>query len=142
MVTMMVPRIKTYSELIEFPTFEERFQYLKLGGIIGETTFGFDRFLNQRFYKSRQWLRYRDYVIIRDDGCDLGISDRLIGNRILVHHLNPITIDDIVSLNPIAIDPEYLITISLNTHNAVHYGDETLLLKDHIERQPGDTKLW
>lgn len=134
--------IKTYSELVKLKTFDERFNYLKLDGVIGETTFGFDRFLNQRFYKSKQWLRIRDHVIVRDDGCDLGISDRLIGNRILVHHINPITVDDIVNLRDIAIDPEFLISISINTHNAVHYGDEMILLKDHIERKPNDTKLW
>jgi hypothetical protein len=134
--------IKTYSELIRLPTFEERFAYLNLDGIVGNATFGSNRILNQRFYKSQPWFKARNDVLVRDNGCDLGVEDRLIGGMILVHHMNPLNIDDIVQLKPIAIDPEYLISISFNTHNAVHYGDETLLIKEFKERTPEDTKLW
>ena len=134
--------IKTYSELITIPTFEERYNYLRLGGRVGAETFGFDRWLNQVFYKTNEWLSLRDKVIIRDLGCDLGIEGREIYGRILVHHMNPITKRDILERSPIALDPEYLITTSKLTHDAIHYGDENLLMKDPIIRKPNDTCPW
>lgn len=134
--------IRTYSELITLPTFEERFEYLRLGGKVGAETFGFDRYLNQIFYKSDKWLSVRDKVIIRDNGCDLGIEGREIYGRILVHHMNPITIDDIVNYSSWILDPEYLITTVKNTHDAIHYSDENLLIKDPIERRKNDTCPW
>ena len=134
--------IRTYSELITLPTFEERFEYLRLGGKVGAETFGFDRYLNQIFYKSDKWLSVRDKVIIRDNGCDLGIEGREIYGRILVHHMNPITMDDIVNHSSWILDPEYLITTVKNTHDAIHYSDENLLIKDPIERRKNDTCPW
>ena len=134
--------IRTYSELIRIPTFKERFDYLKLNGQVGSSTFGLDRYLNQYFYQDKYWKRIRRDVIIRDYGCDLGIEDRLIGDFIVVHHINPISIDDIVNREPWILDPEFLICAGDRTHKAIHYGDENLLIKDHIERRPGDTKLW
>ena len=140
MVIQMI--IRTYSELITLPTFEERFRYLQLDGRIGEETFGFDRYLNQAFYKSEEWLRVRDLVIVRDHGCDLGIKGREIYGRILIHHMNPITIDDIAKRSKYLLDPEYLITTVKNTHDAIHYGDENLLIKIPIERTRNDTCPW
>lgn len=134
--------IRTYSELITLPTFEERYRYLRLGGTVGEETFGFDRYLNQVFYKSDEWLSVRDYVIIRDNGCDLGIEGREIYGKILVHHMNPITIDDIVNRSEFLLDPEYLISTVKNTHDAIHYGDESLLITAPIERRKNDTCPW
>lgn len=134
--------IKTYSELITLPTFEERYQYLRLNGRVGEETFGFDRWLNQRFYKNPEWLRIRDEVIIRDNGCDLAIPDREIHSRILIHHMNPITKDDILQRSKYLLDPEYLICTIKNTHDAIHYGDENLLVKGPVERKPNDTCPW
>lgn len=134
--------IRTYSELITFPTFEERFEYLKLGGKVGEETFGFDRYLNQIFYKSPEWLEARDYVIIRDCGCDLGIEDREIKTRILVHHMNPIRKEDILKRSKFLFDPEYLICTIKSTHDAIHYGDNNLLTFAPIERRPNDTCPW
>ena len=134
--------IKTYSELIALPTFEERYRYLRLGGRVGEETFGFDRYLNQIFYKSKEWLRVRDFVIVRDNGCDLGIPGREIHDRILIHHMNPITIDDIVKRSDILLNPEYLITTVKNTHDAIHYGDEGLLITVPRERSKNDTCPW
>ena len=134
--------IRSYSELITIPTFEERFKYLKLDGRVGEETFGFDRYLNQIFYKSNEWLRVRDLVIVRDNGCDLGIKGREIYGRILIHHMNPITIDDITRRSKYLLDPEYLITTVKNTHDAIHYGDESLLIKVPIERSKYDTCPW
>ena len=134
--------IRTYSELITLPTFEERFEYLRLGGKVGAETFGFDRYLNQIFYKSDKWLSVRDKVIIRDNGCDLGIEGREIRGRILVHHMNLITMDDIVNHSSWILDPEYLITTVKNTHDAIHYSDENLLIKDPIERRKNDTCPW
>lgn len=134
--------IKTYSELITLPTFKERFNYLKLSGNVGKETFGFDRYLNQKFYKSPEWLSVRDYVIVRDNGCDLGIAGREIYGRILVHHINPITKEDILSNSKFLFDPEYLISTMDNTHNAIHYGDDNLLLTDPIERRRNDTCPW
>jgi hypothetical protein len=136
--------IKTYSELIQLPTFIERFEYLKLGGIVGKDTFGFDRYLNQTLYKTREWLSIRDFVIVRDHGCDLGIEDRKIPNgvKILVHHMNPITVDDILNRSEFVFDPEYLISTVMNTHNAIHYGSADLLVTEPIERTPYDTCPW
>ena len=141
--TMMT--IKTYSELITLPTFEERFRYLDLNGIVGEETFGFNRYINQRFYQTdKEWLAVRDHVIIRDHGCDLGIRDRKIpdGVKILVHHMNPITVNDIVNRTKWLLDPEYLITTIKSTHDAIHYGDEDLLVKAPVERTEYDTCPW
>ena len=134
---------KSYRELIKIPTFEERFEYLKIGADVGESTFGSKRYLNQILYKTDEWLSVRDKIIVRDKGCDLGIPDReIIGGRILVHHINPITIEDILNRDPKVFDPNNLITIAHMTHEAVHYGNEDLLIKDPIERRPNDTCLW
>lgn len=135
--------LRTYSELITIPTFIERYRYLKLGGRVGEETFGFDRYLNQIFYTSDEWRSVRDYVIVRDHGCDLGIRDReILGSRILVHHMNPITVDDILKRSKFLLNPEYLITTVKNTHDAIHYGDEDLLFTGLVERTKNDTCPW
>lgn len=135
--------IKTYSELITLPTFEERYRYLKLNGRVGEETFGFDRYLNQRFYqKDPEWLKVRDYVIIRDNGCDLGIEGREIKGNIIVHHMNPITQRDILQRSKYLLDPEYLISTVKLTHDAIHYGDENILIKDPVIRRRNDTCPW
>ena len=134
--------IRTYSELITLPTFEERYRYLKIGGTVGAETFGFDRYLNQSFYKTKEWLRIRDHVIVRDQGCDLAMIDREIRGKILIHHMNPITKEDIVRRSKYLLDPEYLICTVKNTHDAIHYGDESLLIKATIERQKNDTCPW
>ena len=134
--------IKCYSELIQFNTFEERYRYLKLDGRVGEDTFGFDRYLNQIFYRSQKWKRTRNEVIIRDNGCDLGMEGHEIHGRILIHHMNPITIKDIERESEILLDPEYLISTIHNTHNAIHYGDEKLLIVAPIVRAKNDTCPW
>ena len=134
--------IRTYSELITLPTFEERYRYLKLSGRVGEDTFGFDRYLNQIFYKSQEWLDVRDYVIVRDGGCDLGMPDREIFGKILVHHMNPIRQEDILRRSKWLLDPEYLICTIKNTHDAIHYGDESLLILAPTERKKNDTCPW
>lgn len=134
--------IRTYSELRRFDTLEERFDYLKLGGRIGETTFGFDRWMNQLFYRSREWKMIRDEVIVRDKGLDLGALDTPMRGAYLIHHMNPITLEDIEQSSDNLLDPEFLITTSLRTHNAVHYGDKQSLPRPFVERRPGDTKLW
>ena len=140
---MSQKNIRTYSELIKLPTFEERYEYLKLGGTVGEDTFGFDRYLNQIFYTSDEWKSVRSFVITRDQGCDLGISDREIrGDRILVHHMNPITKEDILNRSDILLNPEYLITTVKNTHDAIHYGDSELLYQGPVERTKNDTCPW
>lgn len=139
----MMMSIKTYSELITLPTFEERYEYLRLDGIIGEQTFGFDRYLNQEFYqRDQEWKRIRDYVIIRDQGCDLGIEGREIRGKILVHHMNPITKEDILNRSKFLLDPEYLICTLKSTHDAIHYGDENLLMTGPVERRANDTCPW
>lgn len=130
---MTMKNIKTYSELITIPTFEERFEYLKLDGQVGVETFGFNRYLNQAFYKSDEWLSIRDYVITRDNGCDLGVEGYEIYGRILIHHINPITKDDIVHRSKSLLDPENLITTVKRTHDAIHYGDSNLLMRAPIE---------
>lgn len=135
--------IKTYSELITLPTFEERFAYLQLDGRVGEDTFGFDRYLNQYLYqRNPKWKAARNQVIIRDNGCDLGIEGREIHGKIIVHHMNPITIEDLERESEFIFDPEYLICVTHNTHNAIHYGDQDLLMKGPIVRTKNDTCLW
>lgn len=134
--------IKTYSELITLPTFEERYRYLRLGGQVGVETFGFDRYLNQIFYRSAEWRAIRDEVIIRDGGCDLGMPDREIFGQILVHHMNPIRQEDILRRSKFLLDPEYLICTIKNTHDAIHYGDEDLLFTMPVERTKNDTCPW
>lgn len=135
-------KIRSYSELITLPTFEERFEYLKLGGTVGKETFGFDRYLNQTFYKTQDWLHTRDQIIIRDNGCDLAVEGREIYGRILIHHINPITIEDIVNRSSWLFDPENLICTVKNTHDAIHFSDESLLVKDPIARSKNDTCPW
>ena len=134
--------IKTYSELIKLPTFEERYRYLQLNGRVGEDTFGFDRYLNQVFYRSQRWKSIRDHVIVRDNGCDLGIEGREIRGRIIIHHMNPIMLTDIQNESQILLNPEYLIATTHDTHNAIHYGDEKLLMKEPIIRTMNDTCPW
>lgn len=136
--------MKTYSELIRLPTFNERFRYLKLDGQVGEQTFGFDRYLNQSFYRLPEWKRIRREVIARDNACDLGVEGREIpdGVQIYIHHLNPITIDDLKQKVDWILDPEYLITTIKRTHDAIHYGDESILYEEPVKRFRGDTKLW
>jgi hypothetical protein len=134
--------IRTYSEMAKFKGFEDRFDYLRLRGNVGESTFGFDRHVNQAFYTSYEWKNVRDRVIVRDNGCDLGVSGYEIHAELLVHHINPIGIDDILHAEEWIIDPEYLITTCHQTHNAIHYSNELLLPRVVPERKPGDTKLW
>ena len=134
--------IRNYTELSKLQTFEERFNYLKLDGIVGKETFGYDRYLNQILYQWPEWKSVRNKVIIRDNGCDLGIIGHEIQNRIIIHHMNPITVEDIKSRNSIVFDPEYLISTVHRTHNAIHYSDENLLPKNPVERKPNDTCPW
>lgn len=138
----MIMIIRTYSELSKLKTFEERYRYLRLNGKVGEETFGFDRWLNQRFYKDPEWLSIRDKVIIRDNGCDLGIKDRKITGRIIVHHMNPITKEDILRRSDFLLNPDYLICTVKNTHDAIHYGDDSLLINEFVERSRNDTCPW
>lgn len=133
---------RCYSELIKIPTFEERFDYLKTNGQVGEETFGSHRYLNQKFYTSDEWLRIRNYVIARDLGCDLGIKEREIFGLIIVHHMNPITMDDILEHSDRLVNPDFLICTSKQTHLAIHYGDKSLLIPDLVERRPNDTCPW
>lgn len=133
---------RCYSELIKIPTFEERFEYLKINGQVGEETFGSHRYLNQRFYTSDEWFRIRNYVIARDLGCDLGIKEREIFGLIIVHHMNPITMDDILEHSDRLVNPDFLICTSKQTHLAIHYGDKSLLIPDLVERRPNDTCPW
>lgn len=135
-------RIRRFSELKKLKTFEERYDYLKLNGSVGIETFGFDRYLNQKLYSLDEWKKARRIVILRDGGCDLGIPGYDILDKIIIHHMNPITRDNIIHHDPDIFNPDFLICTTLNTHNAIHYGDETLLPKLPIERMPGDTKLW
>lgn len=140
---MIVMRtIRTYSELMRLPTFEERFRYLKLDGLVGKDTFGFDRYLNQEFYRSKEWKEVRDFVIVRDNGCDLSMDGYEIVGRIYIHHMNPITANDIVHSSDFLLNPDYLVCMSHNTHNAVHYGDEGLLVTAPVERRKNDTCPW
>jgi hypothetical protein len=138
----MMMSLKCYSELIHLTTFEERYEYLRLGGGVGIATFGFDRYINQAFYTSSEWKSARRFVIARDRGCDLGIDGYELENGLLVHHINPMDADDILNFEEWILNPEYLITTSQKTHNAIHYGDRSLLPKPYAPRASGDTKLW
>ena len=133
---------KTYSELITLPTFEERYNYLKLNGRVGESTFGYDRYLNQILYTSKEWRRFRDEIIIRDNGCDMACEGFEFSGRATVHHINPITVEDVINRHPKVFDPENVITVSDNTHKAIHYGDENLLIKAPVVRTKNDTCPW
>lgn len=135
-------KIRTYRELRRLPTFEERFDYLVLRGTVGESTFGFDRWINQHFYQSTEWRNARDIAIIRDNACDLGVPGYEIGRELLVHHMNPVTAEDLENGEDWVLDPEFLITTTRRTHNAIHFGDERLLPKPFVPRAPGDTTLW
>lgn len=135
--------IRTYSELIQISTFIERFRYLQLGGQVGVETFGYDRYLNQILYRTAEWKRFRNEIIVRDNGCDLGCEGYdIVGQKILVHHINPISVEDVLRRDPKVFDPENVISTILNTHNAIHYSDESLLVTEPIERKPNDTCLW
>ena len=133
---------RSYSELRRLQSFEDRYRYLRISGYVGEQTFGFDRYLNQRFYTSREWKQVRDYVLVRDNGCDLGVEGYEIYDRPIIHHMNPITVQDLAHGSDDIVNPEYLITCTHRTHNAIHYGDESLLPQPLIIRRPGDTTLW
>lgn len=135
-------RTRTYSELSTYATFEERYRYLALRGQVGEATFGFDRWVNQQFYRSAEWKYIRNHVIARDLGCDLGVDGYEIHDRIIIHHMNPMNVRDIVHGDESIVDPEFLITTTHATHNAIHYGDERLLPRPLAARGPGDTRLW
>lgn len=134
--------IRTYSELVSLPTFKERYEYLRLNGSVGSDTFGFDRYLNQEFYRSKEWKSIRDQVIIRDNGCDLGVDGYEIYGRIVIHHMNPILQTDILDRTQLLLDPDYLICTTHATHNAIHYGDEGLLPQEPVERTRNDTCPW
>lgn len=135
-------RSRSYAEIRRLRSFDERYRYLALRGIVGESTFGFERHLNQTFYRSRQWRQMRNQIIVRDDGMDLGVPDHPIQGNIIIHHINPMTVSDIVDGNDSILDPEFLICVSHRTHNAIHYGDESLLPRPFVERRPGDTRSW
>ena len=134
--------LRTYSELIAIPTFAERYEYLRISGKVGEDTFGFDRYLNQKFYRSLEWKRIRDKVIIRDNCCDLAIDGREIYGKVIIHHMNPIGLSDIMDATEYLLNPEFLICTTLDTHNAIHYGDATQLIIDVVERKLNDTVPW
>jgi hypothetical protein len=138
----MSTTIRTYSELRRLATIEERFRYLSLRGAVGDETFGTERWINQAFYRSTEWRQIRDFVIVRDNGCDLGVEDYVLHDRVIIHHMNPMRVADIRDGNADILDPEFLISTSHRTHNAIHYGDERQLPQDYVERRPGDTKLW
>lgn len=133
---------KTYEELVKLKTFKERYRYLKLSGRIGEETFGFNRYLNQVFYRSKEWKQFRNKIIIRDNGCDLGIDGMEIHSKILIHHINPITKKDILERSELLMDENNVICVSHITHEAIHYGDESLLQDEYIPRRPNDTIPW
>ena len=139
---MTTGNIRTYSEMITLKTYEERFDYLKIGGQVGLETFGYDRYLNQILYNTKQWKKFRREIIIRDNACDLACEGYEINYRILVHHINPITVEDIINRNPMIFDPENAITTTHRTHNAIHYGDKNLLILQPVERTPNDTCPW
>jgi hypothetical protein len=134
--------VRTYSQLRRLDTLEERYKYLALHGQVGDITFGFDRYLNQDFYRSTEWRNIRSYVILRDEGCDLGIDGYDIHDKIYIHHMNPMNVEDIVEGDPKILDPEFLISVTHRTHNAIHYGNADLLPRKLVERRRGDTKLW
>lgn len=133
---------RTYSELIKLPTFKERYEYLKLEGKVAEETFGFDRYLNQKFYHSADWKRVRNEIITRDLGCDLGVTDRMIYGKIYIHHMNPLTVEDVTCSSDYLLNPEYLISTSKLTHDAIHYSNDSILYQDPIVRKPNDTCPW
>lgn len=133
---------RSYSVLRRLETFEERFDYLTLKGVVGESTFGFDRWINQQFYRSSQWKHIRNVVIARDEGCDLGIEGHDIFDQVIIHHMNPMTAEQIESGRSDILDPNFLISVTLNTHNAIHYGDRSRLAKPFVARRRNDTKLW
>lgn len=135
-------RLRNYCELHSLSNFEQRYQYLVLRGVVGQATFGYDRYLNQNFYRSREWKSVRDEVIVRDNGCDLGIEGFEIHDRIYIHHMNPMTVESVIDGDPSLLDPEYLICVTHQTHNAIHYGDERRLPRQWVERKSGDTRLW
>ena len=141
-MTVMTMRIRSYSELRRLDSFLDRFRYLALRGTVGDATFGFDRWMNQLFYRSAEWRQIRTHVIARDNGCDLGVVDHEIHRRLYIHHLNPIQVAHLRDGDPSILDPEFLITTTHRTHNAIHYGDEGLLPQPIVERHRGDTKLW
>jgi hypothetical protein len=134
--------IRTYTELAQLESFEDRFDYLSIKGVVGEKTFGFERHLNQRFYSSREWRLIRDEVLTRDLGCDMGVEGYDISQRPIIHHMNPMIPKDLIHGNEDVLDPEFLITVTHRTHNAIHYGDKSLLALPIVERRPGDTRLW
>lgn len=134
--------IRTYREMSRLPTLRERYEYLRLRGAVGDSTFGFDRWMNQEFYRSKEWKQLRHEVIARDEGCDLGVPGFEIHDKVIVHHMNPIEAAHISQGDPDILNPEYLVCVSHKTHNAIHYGDETLLPRVWVPRQPGDTRLW
>ena len=138
----MASTLRCYRELRRLKTFAERYEYLRIGGLVGESTFGFERYLNQMLYTSSQWKSVRNQIIIRDNGCDLGIEGFEIHDRIYVHHMNPITLEQVENADEVIFDPEYLICVSRQTHNAIHFGDQSLLPGLPVERKPGDTCLW
>ena len=141
-MSMRNTMIRTYRECIQLQTFIDRYRYLQIGGRVGKETFGFDRYLNQMLYRTPEWKRFRRDMIVRDNGCDLGCEGYEIYGNILVHHINPITVDDVVNRAPCIFDPNNVICTSLNTHNAIHYGDETLLITEPVVRKPNDTCPW
>jgi len=134
--------IRSYTEMRRLHTFEERFDYLSLRGRVGESTFGYDRYVNQEFYRSVQWKQMRDRVIARDEGCDLGIDGYEIHDKILIHHMNPMKLSDIVDANAVILDPEFLVAVTHRTHQAIHYGDRNMIRQPFVARRAGDTKLW
>lgn len=142
LLVMMTMTIRTYSELMRISTFEDRYEYLALRGEVGSSTFGFDRYLNQSFYASYSWRNIRSYVILRDHACDLGVKGYEIHDRVYIHHMNPMSIEDLIHGNEEVVDPEFLITTTHRTHNAIHYGNKNLLPKAYVPRRPNDTKLW
>lgn len=141
-IQMNATNIKSYSELIKIPTFIERYRYLKLNGFVGDETFGYDRYLNQILYHSPEWKRFRRDIILRDNGCDLGCEGYEIIGKVLIHHIDPITVRDVETRDPKIFDPENVISVTLNTHNAIHYGDEGLLIIEPLVRTPNDTCPW
>ncbi len=134
--------LKTYKELISIPNFIDRFRYLKISGVVGASTFGSDRYLNQIFYRSPEWREIRQYVIVRDEGLDLADPTRPIAGRVYIHHMNPISETDLLNRTDLILNPDYLICCSFNTHQAIHYSDESLLWSEYVERKPGDTIPW
>lgn len=135
-------KIRCYEELSKLKTFDERYEYLRLGGLVGADTFGFDRYLNQALYKSKEWRKVRDIVILRDKGCDLGIEGYEINKGAIIHHMNPLTEEDLIERNEDIFNPQYLITVSLRTHNAIHYGEDYVKMDSPVERRPNDTIPW